>query len=126
VNLRAVTRLFSPRLLSVVLAALVVTAAAHATQVALVGDASVNTARPSTNFGALSNLYVGNGNKPEPPELLAHRASKVLSVQPAPRARLVQPAPRALPIQYSRFVIPQAIPMHLTLAIHLRQKVIAR
>jgi hypothetical protein len=62
VNLRVVTRLFSPRLLSLVLAALAFTAAAHATQVALVGDASVNTARPSTNFGALSNLYVGNGN----------------------------------------------------------------
>jgi hypothetical protein len=62
VNLRAVTRLFSPRLLSVVLAALAFTAAAHATQVALVGDASVSTARPSANFGSLSNLYVGNGN----------------------------------------------------------------
>jgi hypothetical protein len=62
VNLRAVTRLFSPRLLSIVVTAVAFTAAAHATQVALVGDASVSTARPSTNFGALSNLYVGNGN----------------------------------------------------------------
>jgi len=62
VNLRVVTRLFSPRLLSIVLTAVAFTAAAHATQVALIGDASVNTARPSTNFGALSNLYVGNGN----------------------------------------------------------------
>jgi hypothetical protein len=62
VNHRVVTRLFSPRLLSVVLTTLAFTAAAHATQVALVGDASVNTARPSTNFGSLSNLYVGNGN----------------------------------------------------------------
>jgi hypothetical protein len=62
VNLRVVHRLFSPRLLSIVLTTLAFTAAAHATQVALVGDASVSTARPSTNFGALSNLYVGNGN----------------------------------------------------------------
>jgi hypothetical protein len=44
------------------LTALAFTAAAHATQVAPVGDASVSTARPSTNFGTLSNLYVGNGN----------------------------------------------------------------
>ncbi len=28
----------------------------------MTGDASVSTARPSTNFGTLSNLYVGNGN----------------------------------------------------------------
>jgi hypothetical protein len=50
------------RLLSLVLIALGATAISHATQVALVGDASVSTARPATNFGALSNLYVGNGN----------------------------------------------------------------
>jgi hypothetical protein len=62
VNHRIATRLLSPRLLSVVLTTLACTAAAHATQVALVGDASVSTARPSTNFGSLSNLYVGNGN----------------------------------------------------------------
>ena len=61
-NHRIATRLLSPRLLSVVLTTLAFTAAAHATQVALVGDASVSTARPSTNFGSLSNLYVGNGN----------------------------------------------------------------
>jgi hypothetical protein len=54
---RVVTRLFS-----LVLVTFAVPAAAHATQVALVGDASVSTARPSTNFGTLSNLYVGNGN----------------------------------------------------------------
>jgi len=36
--------------------------AAHATDAAVVGDASVNSAYPTTNFGALSNLYVGNGN----------------------------------------------------------------
>ena len=35
---------------------------AHATQVTLVGDASVSVARPSTNLGSLANLYVGNGN----------------------------------------------------------------
>ena len=61
-NDRVLTRLFSPGLLLIVLAALAISASAHATQVTLVGDASVSTARPSTNFGTLSNLYVGNGN----------------------------------------------------------------
>ena len=51
-----------PRLLLIVLTTLAVTATASATQVALVGDASVSTARPDINFGTLSNLYVGNGN----------------------------------------------------------------
>jgi Collagen triple helix repeat (20 copies) len=50
------------RLLSIVLATLASTAAANAAQVALIGDASVSTARPSTNFGTLANLYVGNGS----------------------------------------------------------------
>lgn len=50
------------RLASISLAILASTAAANAAQVALIGDASVSTARPSTNFGALSNLYIGNGN----------------------------------------------------------------
>lgn len=35
---------------------------ASATDVALVGDASVNSAHPSVNYGALSNLYVASGN----------------------------------------------------------------
>ena len=35
---------------------------ARATQATLTGDSFVSTARPSVNFGALSNLYVGNGN----------------------------------------------------------------
>jgi hypothetical protein len=50
------------RLLSIVLATLASTTAATAAQVALIGDTSVSTARPSTNFGTLANLYVGNGN----------------------------------------------------------------
>jgi Collagen triple helix repeat (20 copies) len=50
------------RLLSLVLATLPFSLAANAAQVTLTGDASVSTARPSTNFGTLSNLYVGNGN----------------------------------------------------------------
>lgn len=36
--------------------------AAHATDLPLVGDAHVNSARPSTNYAASSNLYVGNGS----------------------------------------------------------------
>jgi Collagen triple helix repeat (20 copies) len=56
-NRRVVTRLFSA-----VLSALALTATASATQATLVGDASVSTARPTTNFGSLANLYVGNGN----------------------------------------------------------------
>ena len=35
---------------------------ASALDVTLSGDASVNSAHASTNYGALSNLYVGNGN----------------------------------------------------------------
>jgi hypothetical protein len=35
---------------------------ASATDVALIGDASVNSAHPSVNYGALSNLYVASGN----------------------------------------------------------------
>lgn len=35
---------------------------ASATQATLTGDTFVNSSRPSTNFGNLSNLYVGNGN----------------------------------------------------------------
>jgi hypothetical protein len=50
------------RLLSIVLAILASSRIVNAAQVALVGDASVNAARPSTNFGSLANLYVGNGN----------------------------------------------------------------
>jgi Phage Tail Collar Domain/Collagen triple helix repeat (20 copies) len=33
---------------------------AHATDATVVGDAYVNSAHPSTNYGGLSNLYVGN------------------------------------------------------------------
>ena len=37
------------------------TGAAHATDATVAGDAYVNSAHPSTNYGGLSNLYVGNG-----------------------------------------------------------------
>lgn len=42
--------------------ALCSTAAAYATDLALVGDAHVNATRTTVNYGASSNLYVGNGN----------------------------------------------------------------
>ena len=50
------------RLLPLVLATLASSTIANAAQVALIGDASVSTVRPSTNFGTLANLYVGNGS----------------------------------------------------------------
>ena len=50
------------RLLSLVLIAVGATATLRAAQVALIADASVNSARSSTNFGGLSNLYTGNGS----------------------------------------------------------------
>src|ERR1700685_3759338 len=34
----------------------------YAADMPLTGDAHVNTAHASTNYGSLSNLYVGNGN----------------------------------------------------------------
>jgi hypothetical protein len=34
----------------------------YATEAVVTGDASVNLAYPSTNYGSLSNLYVGNGS----------------------------------------------------------------
>ena len=34
---------------------------AHATQAPVVGDSYVNSAYPTTNYGALTNLYVGGG-----------------------------------------------------------------
>ena len=51
----------SLKLAVAVLLGLVATQAAHATDAVLTGDASVNSAHPTTNYGALSNLYVGNG-----------------------------------------------------------------
>jgi hypothetical protein len=36
--------------------------AAHATDATIMGDASVSSAFPSTNYGGLTNLYVGNGS----------------------------------------------------------------
>jgi hypothetical protein len=36
--------------------------AAYAAQVALTADTHINAARPTINFGTLSNLYIGNGN----------------------------------------------------------------
>ena len=37
------------------------TCAAYATDATVAGDAYVNSASPATNYGGLSNLYVGNG-----------------------------------------------------------------
>lgn len=34
----------------------------HATDAVVASDASVNGAYPTTNYGSLSNLYVGNGS----------------------------------------------------------------
>jgi hypothetical protein len=50
------------RLLAVSVAAIFICSAAHAADVALIGDANVSTLRSMTNFGTLANLYVGNGN----------------------------------------------------------------
>jgi hypothetical protein len=41
--------------------AILTTCAAQATEATVAGDAYVNSAHPSTNYGNLSNLYVGNG-----------------------------------------------------------------
>jgi hypothetical protein len=53
---------FGRRLAVIGLSAVLTPAAARAAQVTLTGDAHVNAARPSTNFGSLANLYVGSGN----------------------------------------------------------------
>lgn len=45
----------------VVVGIFMATCAAHATDATVAGDTYVNSAHPSTNFGRLSNLYVGNG-----------------------------------------------------------------
>jgi hypothetical protein len=50
------------RLVAVSVSALLTCSAAHATEVALTGDAHVSMTRSTTNFGTLANLYVGNGN----------------------------------------------------------------
>jgi Collagen triple helix repeat (20 copies) len=50
------------RVVPVLLAAMFFYPAAHATNVALTGDAHVSLTRSTTNFGTLANLYVGNGN----------------------------------------------------------------
>jgi hypothetical protein len=55
-------RLVIARLLPVFLAGMFFYPSAHATDVALTGDAHVGLTRSTTNFGTLSNLYVGNGN----------------------------------------------------------------
>jgi hypothetical protein len=48
--------------LAAVLIAFLLSPAANATVVPLVGDTFVSSNRPMTTFGTLSNLYVGNGN----------------------------------------------------------------
>jgi hypothetical protein len=50
------------RLLTVFLASIILCSSVYATDVALSGDAHVSLVRSTTNFGTLSNLYVGNGN----------------------------------------------------------------
>jgi hypothetical protein len=50
------------RLLTAFIAATFTCSVAHATEVALTGDAHVSMTRSTTNFGTLANLYVGNGN----------------------------------------------------------------
>ena len=50
------------RLLGLGLALAAFCGLAHATSATLAGDASVNSTRMTTNYGAISNLYVGNGN----------------------------------------------------------------
>jgi hypothetical protein len=52
---------FSRRLMVCILL-LCASGVAWATQATLTGDSFVSTSRPSSNFGGLSNLYVGNGN----------------------------------------------------------------
>jgi hypothetical protein len=55
-------KLASLKLALTIFLGFVATHAAHATDAVLTGDASVNSAHPTTNYGSLSNLYVGNGN----------------------------------------------------------------
>ena len=50
------------RLVAVSVSAFLTSSAAHATDVILTGDAHVSLTRSTTNFGTLSNLYVGNAN----------------------------------------------------------------
>jgi hypothetical protein len=50
------------RLVAILIAAFLLSSAANATVVPLLGDTFVSSTRPTTNFGTLSNLYVGNGN----------------------------------------------------------------
>src|ERR1700733_11275748 len=54
-------RLSIARLIAFSLTGILAFSAAHATDVPLVGDAHVNSARSTTNFGPLANLNVGNG-----------------------------------------------------------------
>jgi hypothetical protein len=50
------------RVVAILIAAFLLSSAANATVVPLVGDTFVSSNRPATNFGTLSNLDVGNGN----------------------------------------------------------------
>src|ERR1700722_13373705 len=52
----------SLRLTFLALMAVFVARGALATDATLSADTSISTAHPNMNFGALSNLYVGNGN----------------------------------------------------------------
>jgi hypothetical protein len=55
-------RLAIVRLFTIFVATIFACSTAHATAVTLTGDAHVSSARSTTNFGTLANLYVGNGN----------------------------------------------------------------
>ena len=50
------------RWLTVCILLLCASGVASATQATLTGDSFLSTSHPSSNFGWLSNLYVGNGN----------------------------------------------------------------
>lgn len=57
-----VNKRLSTHLLAMVTATLAVTGSAYGTQVALTGGCKRAHGTPGTNFGTLSNLYMGNGN----------------------------------------------------------------
>jgi hypothetical protein len=59
---RSVQHLSPACIVAVLITAFLFSSVAYATAVPLAGDTFVSRTRPTTNFGTLSNLYVGNGN----------------------------------------------------------------
>jgi hypothetical protein len=59
---RGFQHLSPARIVAVLITAFLFSSVAYATAVPLAGDTFVSSNRPTTNFGTLSNLYVGNGN----------------------------------------------------------------